>query len=83
MDRINKIDVGQGWCPVKQCSATTTTMRDEVWCPIVGESGLNPQPRMKGKRLLGSDSIVLQACVLGLPLQGWKFDSESSVSHEN
>jgi len=35
---------------------------------------------MRSKRLLGSDSSVLQACVLGLPLQGWKFDSESSVS---
>ena len=31
-------------------------------------------------RLLESDSTVLQACVLGLPLQVWKFDSESSVS---
>ena len=61
-------------------SATITTMRDEVWCPIVGESGADPRPGMKGKRLLGSDSTVLQVCVLGLPLQGWKFDSELSVS---
>ena len=53
------------------------------WCPIVGESGPDPRTRMKGQRLLGSDSIVLQACVLGLPLQGSKFDSESSVSREN
>ena len=47
-DRINKMDVGRGWCPVKQCSATTTTMRDEVWCPIVGESGSDPRTGMKG-----------------------------------
>ena len=38
-----------------------------VWCPIVGESGTDPRTGLKGKRLLGSDSIVLQACVLGLP----------------
>ena len=50
------------------------------WCPIVGESGSVPRTEMKGKRLLGSDSTVLQACVLGLPLQGWKIDSESFVS---
>ena len=42
-----------------------------------------PWTGMKGKRLLWSDSSVLQACVLGLPLQGWKFDSESSVSRGN
>ena len=55
-------------------------MRDEVWSPIVwekyeckeerfsvlGECGADPQPGMKGKRLLGSDSTVLQAYVLGL-----------------
>ena len=57
-------------------SATTTAMRDEEWCPIVGESGADPRPRMRSQRLLGSDSMVLQACVLGLSLQGWKFDSE-------
>ena len=56
-------------------SATTTTMRDEEWFPIVGESGTDPRTRMKGQRLLGSDSTVLQACVLGLSLQGLKFDS--------
>ena len=44
------------------------------------ESGPDPWTGMRSKRLLGSDSSVLQACVLGLPLQGWKFDSESSVS---
>ena len=48
-------------------SATTMTMRDEEWCPIVGESGPDPRTGMKGKQLLGSDSSVLQACVLGLP----------------
>ena len=53
------------------------------WCPIVGESGADPRTGMKGQRLLESDSTVLQACVLGLPLQGWKFDSESSISREN
>ena len=50
-------------------SATTTTMRDEEWCPIVGESGPDPQTGMKGQRVLGSDSLVLQACVLGLPFK--------------
>ena len=49
-------------------SATITTMRDEVWCPIVGESGTDLQTGMKDKRLLGSDSSVLQACVLGFTL---------------
>ena len=29
-------------------SAATTTMRDEEWCPIVGESGPDPQTGMKG-----------------------------------
>ena len=48
--------------------------RGEWLCPWTGK---------KGKRLLGSDSTMLQACVLGLPLQGWKFDSESSVSRGN
>ena len=60
-DRINKMDVGRGWCPVKQCSATTTTMRDEVWCPIVGESGPDPRTGMRKQWLLRSDSMVLQA----------------------
>ena len=45
--------------------------RGEWRCPWTG---------MRSKRLLVSDSMVLQVCVLGLPLQGWKFDSESSVS---
>ena len=58
-------------------------MRDEVWSPIAGESGTDPRTEIKSQWLLGSDSTVLQVCVLGLPLQGWKFDSESSVSREN
>ena len=47
---------------------------------VVGESGPDPWIGMRSKRLLGSDSSVLQVCVLGLPLQDWKFNSESSVS---
>ena len=62
-------------------SATTTTMRDEEWFPIVGESSTDPRTRMKGQRLLGSDSTVLQACVFGFTLQGLKFGSNCSASH--
>jgi hypothetical protein len=43
-------------------------------CPRVG---------MKGKRLLRNYRWMFQVCELGLPLQGWKFDSESSVSRED
>jgi hypothetical protein len=53
------------------------------WCaygPTVACGGPVPQPGMKGKRLLRNDLLVFQACELGLSLQGWKFDSESSVS---
>ena len=39
--------------------------------PIVGESGPDPWTGKKSQRLLGSDSTVLQACVLGLSMQGW------------
>ena len=60
MDKKNEMEI-------MLSSTTTTTMRDEEWCPIVGESGTDPRIGMKGKRLLGSDSTVLQACVLGLP----------------
>ena len=74
MDKMNKMEI-------MLSSATTTTMRDEVWCPIVGESGTDPRTGMKGKRLLGSDSTVLQACVLGFTLQGLKFGSNCSASH--
>jgi hypothetical protein len=59
------------------CNTATTKM---WWFSVVGESGPDPWTRIRSKWLLESDSIVLQACVLGLPLQGWKFDSESSVS---
>ena len=44
---------------------------DKIECPIVGESGPDPWTGKKSQRLLGSDSTVLQACVLGLSLQGW------------
>ena len=64
MDKMNEMEI-------MLSSATTTTMRDEVWCPIVRESGPDPRIGMKGQRLLGSDSTVLQACELGLSLQGW------------
>ena len=60
MDKMNEMKI-------MLSSATTTTIRDEVWCPIVGESGTDLRTGMKGKRLLGSDSSMLQACVLGLP----------------
>ena len=50
------------------------------WVPYSRGEWLCPWTGKKGKQLLESDSSVLQACVLGLPLQGWKFDSESSVS---
>ena len=74
MDKMNEMEI-------MLSSATTTTMRDEVWCPIVGESGTDPRTGMKGKRFLGSDSTVLQACVLGFTLQGLKFGSNCSASH--
>jgi hypothetical protein len=38
---------------------------------------------MKGKRLLRNYRWMFQACELGLPCKVWKFDSESSVSHED
>jgi hypothetical protein len=59
------------------------TMRDEVECPIVGESGPDPRTGMRSQRLLGSDSKVLKACELGLSLYGLEFDLESSASHED
>ena len=74
MDKMNEMEI-------MLSSATTTTMRDEVWCPIVGESGTDPRTGMKGKRLLGSDSTVLQACVLGFTLQGLKFGLNYSASY--
>ena len=35
MDKMNEMEI-------MLSSATTTTMRDEEWCPIVGESGPDP-----------------------------------------
>ena len=64
------------------CSKKNYGCREERFS-VVGESGADPRPGMRSNQLLGSDSTVLQACVLGLSLQGWKFDSESSVSHGN
>ena len=64
------------------CCKTNHGCREE-WFSVVRESGTDPWTGMRSQRLLGSDSTVLQACVLGLPLQGWKFDSESSISREN
>ena len=55
---------GRGWCPIVRESYD---YEGRGWCPIVGESGPDPRTRMEGKWLLGSDSTVLQACVLGLP----------------
>ena len=54
---------GQGWCPIV---GESYGYEGRGWCPIVGESGSDPRTGMNGKRLLRSDSTVLQACVLGL-----------------
>ena len=78
MNKINKMESvalhhgyeGRGWCPIV---GENMTMRDKVWSPIVGESGTDPRTGMRSQRLLGSDSTVLQACVLGLSLQGLEF----------
>ena len=43
------------------------TAAERVGLSIVGESGADPWTRMRSKQLLGSDSSVLQVCVLGLP----------------
>jgi hypothetical protein len=48
--------------------------------PTVACGGTDPRVGMKGKRLLWNDHWMFQACELGLPLQGLKFDSESSIS---
>jgi hypothetical protein len=40
--------------------------------PAVACGGPDPRVRMKGKRLLRNDPLVFQACVLGLPLQGFE-----------
>jgi hypothetical protein len=52
-----------------------------VYVPTVACGGTDPRVGMKGKRLLRNDHWMFQVCELGLPLQGLKFDSESSVSH--
>jgi hypothetical protein len=40
--------------------------------PAVACGGSDPRVGMKGKRLLRNDPLVFQACVLGLPLQGFE-----------
>ena len=41
MDKMNEMEI-------MLSDATTMTMRDEEWCPIVGESCPDPQTGMKG-----------------------------------
>jgi hypothetical protein len=48
--------------------------------PTIACGGTVPRVGMKGKRLLQNYRWMFQACELGLPLQGLKCDSESSVS---
>jgi hypothetical protein len=48
--------------------------------PTVACGVTDPRVGMKDKRLLQNDHWMFQACELGLPLQGLKFGSESSVS---
>jgi hypothetical protein len=48
--------------------------------PAVACGGPDPRVGMKGKWFLRNDPLVFQACELGLSLQGWKFDLESSIS---
>jgi hypothetical protein len=43
--------------------------------PAVACGGSDPQVGMKDKRLLWNNLGIFQACELGLPLQGLKFDS--------
>jgi hypothetical protein len=40
--------------------------------PAVACGGSDPRVGMKGKWLLQNDHLVFQACVLGLPLQGFQ-----------
>jgi hypothetical protein len=51
--------------------------------PTVTCGGTDPRVGMKGKRLLRNYHWMFQACELGLPCKVLKFDSESSVSHED
>ena len=48
-----------------------TTAAERVGLAVVGESGADLRTGMTNKRLLRSDSTVLQACVLGLPCKDW------------
>jgi hypothetical protein len=50
--------------------------------PAIACGGSDPWVGMKGKRLLWNAPLVFQACELGLPCKV-KFDSESSVSHDD
>jgi hypothetical protein len=43
-----------------------------AYSPAVACGGSDPRVGMKGKRLLRNDPLVFQACVLGLPLQGFE-----------
>ena len=58
-----------------------TTAAERVGLAVVGESGTDPRHGMRSKRLLGSDSTVLQVCVFGFTLQGLKFGSNCSAAH--
>jgi hypothetical protein len=51
--------------------------------PTVACGGFVPRHGLKGKQLLRNYRWMFQACELGLPWKGWKFDSESSASHED
>jgi hypothetical protein len=57
------------------CSRATD-VRPALWkcvCPAVACDGSDPRVGMNGKRLLRNDPLVFQACVLGLPLQGFEY----------
>jgi hypothetical protein len=67
---------------VRSCSRATDVIL-HIGCaygPTFACGGIDPRVGMKGKRLLRNNRWMFQACELGLPLQGLKFDSESSVS---
>jgi hypothetical protein len=71
------------WLLDSTCSDHTTGVHPALWKCVWSCSCLwwtCPRVGMKGKRLLQNEPLVFQACELGLSLQGWKFDSESSVS---
>ena len=56
-------------------NTTTSRDKDGPWSPVVGESVPIHKPEKKGQRLFGNDPTVFQTCVLGLPGQVKKFDS--------